>query len=408
MCYGKIDATYEIVGDWRPTSTMPIAVIVLFLGAFCVGTTEFVIAGLLPEISLDLNISIPTAGYLITAYALGVAIGGPVLTLAIAKFSRKRNLLFLLLIFLAGHLWCANSSSYEMLMAGRLIIALSHGSYFGVAGVVAVSIVPVERRGAAIAWLFAGISVANILGVPGGTAIGNWLGWRATFWIVGAAACFVIAAIYWFVPQDESDAVERPGVGAQITAIANQKVMLAYLTFAVMLIGFWTYFTFVAPHMIEVGRVPKESIAFMLFLFGVGATLGTAIGGRLADRVPEMTLRFGLPAQVLAMSAIYLFSFDPISMAVLLFLAGTIMFIPASSIVNRILQGASSAPDFASTLVSTAANIGIAFGAILGAQILTSGVGYSQLPGVGAAFIAMASFVMLLSIRLERQRQSRD
>lgn len=381
---------------------MPFAVIVLFLGAFCVGTTEFVIAGLLPEIARDLLVTIPAAGYLITAYALGVAIGGPVLTLAIARSSRKRNLLLLLAIFVAGHVWCATAGGYGSLMGARLLVALSHGSYFGVAGVVAVTLVPENQRGAAIAWLFAGVSVANILGVPGGTAIGNALDWRATFWIVGAAAAVVMAAIALSVPKDTDGPGARADLRDQIGAIANQKVMLAYLTFAVLLVGFWSYFAFVAPHLESVVGVARDRVPWMLFLFGTGATVGTFIGGRLADKMPRRTLSYGIAAQSFAFGLILLTGANPTAMAVVLFVFGVIMFIPASSIVNRVLTGAAKAPDFASTLVSTAANLGIAAGAALGALALSAGATFWHLPLLGVLFTALASLVMLVSLRLER------
>ncbi len=288
-----------------------------------------------------------------------------------------------------------------MLLAGRLFVALSHGSFFGVASVVAVSIVPEDRRGAAIAWLFAGISVANILGVPGGTAIGNWLGWRATFWVVCSAAVLVTIAMAMSFPADREDADDRPGIGAQISAILNQQVLLSYLTFAVMLIGFWSFFTFIAPHLTEVASISQKQIPYLLFLFGTGGTVGTILGGRLADRIPRKTLSFGLPAQALAFGAVILAGANPVLVAVVLFAFGVIMFIPASSIVNRVLQGASSAPDLASTLVSTAANIGIAAGAVVGAQALSSGLQFAQLPGIGVLFAVLATFVMLVSLRIE-------
>ncbi|SHG46735.1 MFS transporter [Cognatishimia maritima] len=378
---------------------MPIAVIALFLGAFCVGTTEFVVAGLLPEVARDLDVTIPAAGYLITAYALGVAIGGPVLTLGIARYSRKRNLLLLLAIFVAGHLWCATAGTYESLLSGRLLVALSHGSYFGVAGVVAVSLVPENKRGAAIAWLFAGISVANILGVPLGTAIGNWLGWRATFWIIGGAALLVMGAIAWTVPADKSTASEGSRIASQVKAIGNQQVLMAYLTFAVMLIGFWSFFTFVAPFLTEVVQVDQRTLPVMLFLFGAGATLGTFIGGKLADQIPQRTLIIGISAQAVAFLAVFVAGAGPIIMGGVLFGFGVIMFVPAASIVNRVLEGASAAPDLASTLISTAANLGIAAGAALGAQLLAGGVGLGYLPLSGVVFSALAAGVILISIR---------
>jgi len=382
---------------------MPIAIIALFLGAFCIGTTEFVVAGLLPDISSDLGVSIPTAGYLVSVYAIGVAIGGPIITIATAHFPRKINLILLMFLFIAGHVWCALAPNFEVLLAGRLIVALSHGSFFGVATVVATSIVPPNRVGAAVAWLFAGITVANILGVPGGTAIGNWLGWRATFWVVGALAVAVTFIIMAAVKEDGEEDGERPGLDAQIFALANQKVLLTYLTFGIMLVGFWSFFTFIAPFLLNVSAIASEWLPVVLFMFGIGATVGTMLGGRLSDLYPIQVLVLMFPAQVITWIAIAVSASHPEAIAVLIFVFGVIGFLPGSAIVNRILSGAARAPDLASTLVATAANIGIAAGAVVGGQVLAAGIGYQLLPWIGAVCAAIATGIMLLSLGIDRR-----
>ncbi len=381
---------------------MPIAVYVLFLAAFCIGTTEFVIAGLLPEISADLSVSIPVAGYLISVYAIGVAIGGPIITLAIAKFARKRNLLLLMGIFIAGHVVCALAPGYGMLMVGRLVVSLSHGSFYGIALIVAASLVPVNKSGTAIAWIFAGISVANILGVPFGTAIGNWFGWRATFWVVGGAAIIAAAGIMATIPSDSNAEGERQPLSAQFSALANQKVLMTYLTFATMLVGFWSFYTFIAPYLAEVAAISQQALPVMLFLFGAGATTGSMIGGRLADWNLSATLAISLPLQALTYVVVALSSTNLYVLSVVLFLFGISAFLPSSAIVNRILAGAAKAPELASTLVSSAANAGIAIGALVGALAISNGFAYGQLPWVGMFFAALTSGIILISLKIEK------
>ncbi|MDB5561492.1 MAG: hypothetical protein JWN11_910, partial [Hyphomicrobiales bacterium] len=188
---------------------MPLPLLALFLTSFAIGTAEFVIAGLLPEVSTHLGVTIPTAGYLITAYAIGVAVGGPVLGLLSAKFSRKATLLALVGTFTIGQAFCALAPNFELLMVARLIVSFAHGAFFGVATIVASNLVPAEKRGSAVALLLAGITIANILGVPAGTAIGNVFGWRATFWAVGVLALIALLANAWLLPADAARHEEK-------------------------------------------------------------------------------------------------------------------------------------------------------------------------------------------------------
>jgi DHA1 family inner membrane transport protein len=382
---------------------VPIGIYVLFLAAFCVGTTEFVIAGLLPDISLDLGVSIPVAGYLISSYAAGVAIGAPAVTLATARIPRKLNLLFLMAVFVAGHVWCAAAQSYDSLIVGRMIVALSHGSFFGVASVKAAAIAPEGRKGTAIAFIFAGITVANILGVPGGTAIGNLFGWRATFWAVGGTAAVVLVAMIFALPKDTRSEKAEANFGAQLSALANQKVLLTYLVFSTLLVGFWAFFTFIAPYLLNISQISQGQIPLMLLIFGLGATLGTMAGGRLADQFPNGTLAAAFPIIAVTYLLIVLAGDNATFLAIALFVFGAVGFLPGSPMVNRVLAGASKAPDLASTLVASAANAGIAIGATVGAQALSNGISYEKLPVIGFVFAVAAAAIMLFSLRIERK-----
>lgn len=377
---------------------MPFALFTLFLAAFCIGTTEFVVAGVLPDISKEFGVSVPTAGYLISVYAFGVAIGGPIMTIVATNFPRKRNLQTLLALFVIGHAICAVAPQFMSLMTGRLIISLSHGSFYGIASVVAISLVPPQRRGFAISFLFAGISLATILGVPAGTAIGTNFGWRATFLVVGGAALIVALAITLSIPDDAKSGNPDISLGAQLCALANEKVLMSYLVFGVMQIGFWSFFTFIATFLIEGPNAAKWILPYVLLAFGTGCALGSVIGGRLADWNPRLTLSVSFPAQALVFVALSLNAENLSVVSALLFLLGVTIFLPSAAIVNRILTHASATPDLASTLVSTAANAGIGLGPIVGMFFLSRGHGFTDLPWMSAALSLTAAGLMIFSL----------
>lgn len=380
---------------------MSLALISLFLAAFSIGTTEFVIAGLLPEISRDLGVPVPNAGLLVSGYAIGVAIGGPILTLLTARFPRKPTILFLMAIFVAGHVFGAFAQNYALLLTARLIISLSHGSFFGLAAIIAVSLVPETRRNSALALVFAGISVANIVGVPLGTAIGNAFGWRATFWAVGGLAIVAVVAMAFVLPRDAGHQDNRPTIAAQFRVLGHPKVYTTYLIIVLMMIGFFGFFTYVAPFLTEVSGVPGALVPWLLLLFGVGATTGIFTGGRFGDWRPRETLLFAFPAQVAVYAAIVLLSGSGYAMAVLLFALGAATIVTNSTIQNRILTGAAEAPDLASTLISSVYNIGIAAGAWIGATALTGQVPYAQLPMLGLVTSTLAGLMALIAYRMD-------
>lgn len=385
---------------------MPIAVFSLFLAAFTIGTTEFVVAGLLPAVSADLGVTIPVAGYLISGYALGVAIGGPFVTLAFTRLAKKQAILILMAVFVVGHAWCALAPTYEWLMAARVFVSLSHGSFMGVAGVLAITLVPPDRKGMAIAMVTAGITVANVIGVPGGTFVGTWLGWRATFWIIGGIAILAATAMVLLLPADKPGSAAARKIGTQLRVLGQQKVYVTFSIITSMMIGFWALFAFIAPLLRDVTLIAEEWVGAYLVGFGVGATIGSFAAGLLADRWRSQTLLFSFPSQMLCFLLVMLFAHNAPAMAAILFALGFAMFVPGASLIGRILEGAAEAPDLAATLVSTVFNLGIAIGASAGAQALEGGTLYEQLPWFGIVFGAVSTGLVALTLSVSKRRKA--
>jgi len=377
---------------------MPLPLIALFLTAFGIGTAEFVIAGLLPEVSTDLGVSIPTAGFLITAYAIGVAVGGPVVTLLTSRFSRRNTVLALVAVFTFGQVLCAIAPTYSLLMAARLLVSIGHGAFFGVAAIVATRLVPPEKSGSAVALLLAGITVANILGVPGGTAIGNLLGWRATFWAVGLLGLLSLVATAVLLPSDKPEAAhERASLGDQFKVLARPVIFLSFAVIIVAMIGQFAVFTYIAPYLITVTAVPQDLVPWLLLLFGVGSTIGVLAGGRLAD----WKLMPSLVGMLVALAAVYaamaLSSYNAIAMGICILLWSGLCFGFGAPVQTRILKAAADAPNLASPLVPTAFNLGIALGASIGAAALDHGWGYISLPWIGCIASVAAAVIAVIS-----------
>lgn len=380
---------------------MPLPIFAMFLAAFGIGTAEFVIAGLLPDVSSDLGVSIPTAGLLITAYALGVAAGGPVVTLLISRVARKTALLSLVAAFTVGQALCALAPDYALLMAARLLVSIGHGAYFGVAAIAATRLVPPGQSGRAVALLLAGITVANILGVPAGTAIGNSLGWRATFWAVGGLGVLSLAAIALLVPADKPEHHVQTSLGAQVRVLGRPAIYMSFLVIIIAMVGQFSMFTYIAPFLIEVTKVPIDLVPWLLLLFGVGSTIGVLIGGRLADwkLMPTLIGMLLLSAAVYAVVALFGSSFWVMVASIPIWAGLSFGF--GAPVQSRILKAAADAPNLASALVPTAFNIGIAAGASLGAFALELGWGYSTLPLIGIVASILAALVAAVSARLE-------
>ncbi|MBI4049138.1 MAG: MFS transporter [Devosia nanyangense] len=381
---------------------MPLPLIALFLAAFGIGTAEFVIAGLLPEVSVDLGVSIPTAGFLITAYAIGVAVGGPIVTLLTSRYSRRNTILALIAVFTIGQALCAIAPNYPMLMAARLLVSIGHGAFFGVAAIVATRLVAPEKAGSAVSMLLAGITVANILGVPGGTAIGNALGWRATFWAVGLLGLVSLLAIMLLLPADKPEAThERTSLSAQFKVLGRPVILLSFAIIIVAMIGQFAVFTYIAPYLITVTNVPQDLVPWLLLLFGVGSTIGVLVGGRLADWKLMPSLIGMLLALTVVYAAMALSSYHAIAMGICILLWSGLSFGFGAPVQTRILRASADAPNLASPLIPTAFNLGIALGASIGAAALDHGWGYVSLAWIGSAVSLAAAVIAVVSWNFE-------
>jgi DHA1 family inner membrane transport protein len=383
---------------------MPLAVFALALAAFCIGTTEFIISGILLPISHDLGVTIPTAGLLVTGYAAGVAVGGPILGLLITRIAVKPAILGVMALFALGQVLCAIAPTYELLLAARLVSACGHGVFFGVASIAVSEIVPKERRGSALSLFVGGITVANILGLPVGTYIGNTWGWRVAFVCIAAMAVLSVLAVFFTLPsrtrhEDEADAP----LATQARQLLKHDVWLSYLTIAVIMVGQLVFGTFQVAILTNVTGLDLVSqVPLFLLLGGAGAVFGIWLGGKGADWRPGTTIMIIVIGQVVCFGLLLVAIYNPIAIGVMLFISSAFGFGFSTPIQVRILHGARAAPRLAATLVSTAYNIGIAAGAALGAILLNNGVSYALLPAAGIVSGIIAALVATVSIRLDR------
>ncbi len=370
---------------------LPVPILALTMSAFAVGTAEFVIAGLLPNIAGDLGVSIPSAGLLVTAYALGVVVGAPILAVATYALPRKRVLLMMLGIFIVGNFLSAISSSYSLLMVARIVAAFAHGTLFGVGSVVAAELVPANRRASAIALMFTGLTLANIIGVPLGTLIGQSLGWRATFWAITALGVLSLSAVAALVPN-----VADTGSGSlarEFTVLRRPRVLLALLTTVLGWGGVFTLFTYVVPILENVSGFSPRAATVILFVIGVGLTVGINVGGRLSDRGLMRALIWMLITFAVLSLAFSLASHSRIAAVIVIFLWGVAGFATVPPLQTRVLDSAREAPNLASTLNVGAFNLGNAGGAFVGGQAIAWGLGLTAVP-VAAALVAVSGLVV--------------
>ena len=382
---------------------MPLAIYALALAAFAIGTAEFIISGILPPLAADLAVSIPTAGLLVSAYAVGVAIGGPLLTLATARIPPKTLIVSLMAIFALAQGLCAIAPDYGLLLAARIVSSASHGVFFGAGNIVVSKLVPFERRGAAFSLFIGGITIANLLGLPGGSAIGNAFGWRMAFAAVGLLGAVATLVLIARLPTSREEQHERTTFGSQVKALGHQQVLLSYLTIAIVMVAVLAFGTYQVPVLLEVTGVDPSIVPLYLLLGGVGSVIGIYAGGRATDWKPMPSLIAVLLLQALFAAAMLWTIHDPILMAVNMFLSGVTGFAFSTPLQARVLQAAREAPNLAASLISTAFNIGIAGGALLGAVLLNAGVPYALLPAVGIVCGLAAAAVASLSWWLERR-----
>ncbi|AGB44765.1 arabinose efflux permease family protein [Mesorhizobium australicum WSM2073] len=382
---------------------MSLPLIALFIAAFAFGTTEFVIAGVLPQVAQGLGVSVPSAGYLVSGYACGIAIGGPLLALATKSLSRKTLLLGLAVVFTLGQAACALAPDFASMLLLRIAVAVAHGAYFGVAMVVAVGLVREDQRGMAVAVILSGLTVSNVIGVPAGTAIGNIWGWRATFWVMcalGVAATLAMAAL---LPRTTGYQARSASLASEVRVLARQQVWTSLILMLMLMLGQFCLFTYITPTLLEVTGLDENLVPWVLLLNGVGATLGVFLGGKLSDWKLMPSLIAMLALQAVTLAIIYAVSPYPVPMVVAIIVWGGLNFAIGTPIQTRILAWTADASNLAASLIPSGFNIGIALAASLGAAMLNAGYGYRSLSLVGASAMLVAVIVAVISHLWERR-----
>ncbi len=380
---------------------MPIAVYALTAGAFGIGTTEFIIMGLLLQVSADLGVSVSTAGLLLSGYALGVFVGAPILTISTRKLPRKTVLIALMAIFTIGNLACALAPDYWSLMAARVVTSLAHGTFFGVGSVVATGLVAADRKASAISVMFTGLTAATLLGVPFGAWIGlNW-GWRAPFYAVAAIGVLAMIILAVFVPTVKEKA-EPVSLRDEVAVLKDTQVLLGLLMTVLGFAGVFAFFTYVQPILTRITGFSEAAVSPILLVFGGGLAIGNLLGGKLADKglVRSLFLTVGGLALVLAASAVAVES--EIAAVVAVGLIGIAGFATVAPLQMRVLEKAGSAgQNLASSLNIAAFNLGNALGAWAGGFTIDHGPGLQAVPLTAAAITVAGLVVVFWSVRLD-------
>ncbi|MFG2221875.1 MFS transporter [Streptomyces sp. NPDC048644] len=379
---------------------MPLALLALAISAFGIGTTEFVMMGLLPNVADDLGTTVPAAGYLVSAYALGVVIGAPLLTALGSRIPRKRMLVLLMAVFTVGNLASALAPTFGLLIAGRFLAGLPHGAFFGVGAVVAARLVREGRQARAVATMFLGLTVANIVGVPAATLLGQHLGWRATFLVVAAIGLAAMAALARLVPQ--LPAQERTGLGRELRALGDRQVLLGLLTTVFGFAGVFAVYSYLASTVTRVTGFSQGTVPLVLALFGIGMTLGALAAGPLTDRALRPTLYGSLAALTVVLAAFHFVAEVKWAALACVVLIGAVGFMTTTPLQMLVMNKAQQAPTLAAASNQSAFNLANAGGAWVGGLALTAGWGWTSPTLVGAVLAAAGLAVAVTAGLLDR------
>ncbi|MGP2437650.1 MFS transporter [Streptomyces sp. JW3] len=372
---------------------MPLALLALAVGAFGIGTTEFVMMGLLPDVADDLGISLPAAGHLVSAYALGVVVGAPLLAALTARMPRRTVLIGLMALFVIGNALSAAAPGEGSLLAARFLSGLPHGAFFGVGAVVATGMVAPERKARSVSLMFLGLTVANIIGVPAATAMGQALGWRATFLGVSAIGVAAMAALLLLIPRENAAAPSAGGLRGELAALRSVPVWLALGTTVAGFGALFSAYSYITPMLTDAAGYADTSVTLLLALFGVGATAGNLLGGRLADRSLRGTLIAGLASLVVILALFPLLMRTQVTAAAAVLLLGATAFVTSSPLQLMVMEKASAAPSLASSANQAAFNLANAGGAWIGGLALTAGLGVTSPALAGAALAVLGLLV---------------
>ncbi|MFF2851594.1 MFS transporter [Streptomyces sp. NPDC058001] len=384
---------------------MPLALLALAVGAFGIGTTEFAMMGLLPDVADDLGTSIPSAGHLVSAYALGVVVGAPLLAAVTARMPRRRVLIGLMVLFVAGNALSAAAPDHGWLLAARFLSGLPHGAFFGVGAVVATGLVAPERKARSVSLMFLGLTVANIVGVPAATLMGQHLGWRATFLAVSAIGLVAIAALALLLPDDHGRGANG-GLRGEVAALRGLPVWLALGTTVAGFGALFSAYSYITPMLTEAAGYGDASVTVLLALFGVGATAGNLLGGRLADHALRGTLFGGLIALGVVLALFPLLMRAEWSAAVGVTLLGTAAFTTGSPLQLMVMEKAAAAPSLASSANQAAFNLANAGGAWVGGLVLAAGFGVTSPAVAGVGLAVLGILVAGVSYGVDRRRST--
>lgn len=382
---------------------LPRSILALSAGCFGIGTTEFVVMGLLPDVARDLQVDIPQAGLLVTGYAVGVIIGAPILAILTANLPRKGALLGLMGIFMLGNLFCAVAPTYELMMAARIFTAFAHAAFMGIGAVVAADLAPKHQRAQAMALTMAGLTVANVLGVPGGTAFGQAFGWRFTFVAVAVIGGIAAIAVALMVPRLPVARKAHSMIG-EFRILKRPQVVIGMGMSALSAAAMFSVYTYIRPLLTDVTGIAATSVTYVLVVFGLGLTFGNLVGGRLADwkLMPSLIALFFGIAGLLALFTITVST--PATAIATLIVWGIAGFAVVAPLQMHVVVEAKGAPNLVSVLNHAGFNIGCASGAFLGGIPIAQGWGYHNVPWVGAALAFAAALVGIFSIWLAKRQ----
>ncbi|GHB14594.1 chloramphenicol efflux pump [Streptomyces umbrinus] len=394
-------------GSATPTRTatrtrMPLAVYVLGLSVFALGTSEFMLSGLLPAVADDMNVSIPRAGLLISAFAVGMVVGAPLLAVATLRMPRRTTLISLIAVFGVGQIAGALAPNYAVLFASRVVSALACAGFWAVGAAVAIAMVPVNARARALAVMIGGLSIANVLGVPAGAFLGESLGWRSAFWAVGAASAVALVGVATLIPRIPLPD-EKPQLRRELRIYRDRQVWLSISLIAFAAGGVFCAFSYLAPLLTDVSGLDDSWVPVVLGLFGVGALIGTMIGGRIADAHLFGVLLSGIAASSVLLVALALLGQYAVAAVTLAFLLGVSAFYTAPALNARMFNVAGKAPTLAGATTTAAFNLGNTGGPWIGGAVIDAGLGFASPAWAGAALTVTAGAVTAVSLRLHRR-----
>ncbi|MGK9401191.1 MFS transporter [Klebsiella variicola] len=380
------------------TAGLPAAVYALSVGSFGIGTTEFVIMGLLLDVAHDFHISITLAAWSITAYACGVVIGAPLLTPLLSRYSKKPALLFLMILFSIGNLGCGIAGNMTMLIIFRVITALAHASFFGISSVYAAELAPVDKRASAVSAVFLGATLANILGVPLGAWVGQYLGWRYTFFMVTLIGILSALAVIALVPGRQAQPAVQIRIRDELKVLRHPTVLRSLLITALGFSGVFAAFTYIAPMLKTVTGMSEHLIPPVLVLFGVGMVAGNHLGGRLTDGGVRRALLLTL-ALLIVVLCLFPFAIQTLPGAcAAVFLLGAAMFSTIPPLQMQALDSSETGKSMVSSCNIAAFNLGNAAGAWFGGLLLTAGVSLSHIPLAGACLTASGFIIASVTL----------